>query len=47
MTSILVVITFLAGSTWGPSVTMTPTAGVESCVALEELLPHRWQAASA
>ena len=36
MTYILVVINFLAGSTWGPSVTMTPTAGVKSCVALRE-----------
>lgn len=35
MTSILVVITFLAGSTWGPIITMTPTINAESCEALK------------
>ena len=34
MASILVVVTFLAGSTWGPIITMTPTVSTESCGAL-------------
>lgn len=35
MGSILVVVTFLAGSTWGPVITMTPTSSAESCGALK------------
>jgi len=35
MASILVVVTFLAGSTWGPVITMTPTVNAESCGALK------------
>ena len=39
MTSILVVVTFMAGTTWGPTVTMTPTSSAEACAAL------RWEVA--
>lgn len=35
MASILVVVTFLAGSTWGPIITTTPTVNAESCDALK------------
>lgn len=34
MTSILIVVTFLAGATWGPAVTMTPTSSADACAAL-------------
>lgn len=39
MTTILVVVTFLAGTAWGPTVTMAPTSGAEACGAL------RWEVA--
>ena len=39
MTTILVVVTFVAGASWGPSVTMTPTSSAEACGLL------RWQVA--
>ena len=35
MPSILVVITFLTRSTWGPIITMTPTINAESCESLK------------
>ena len=33
--AVLVVITFLAGSSWGPAVSMTPTSSGEACGALK------------
>lgn len=41
MTSILIVVTFIAGSTWGPVVTMTPTAGEKACSALSEAVARQ------
>ena len=41
MTSILVVITFLAGAAWGPFVTMTPTAGAEACAGLRDAVARQ------
>lgn len=39
MTTILVVVTFMAGTAWGPTVTMTPASSMEACGAL------RWEVA--
>jgi hypothetical protein len=35
MTTILVVVSFLAGASWGPVVNMTSTSGPEACGALK------------
>lgn len=35
MTSILVVVTFLAGATWGPTVTTTPISNDKACEKLK------------
>lgn len=35
MTTVLVVITFLAGVSWGPTVSITPATGAEACGALK------------
>ena len=41
MTSILVVVTFLAGAAWGPVVTMTPVASVGACAALRDAVAQQ------